>query len=346
MKFTRLGAFTLGVVITAVSVGAVSFVNAAGNGTLKACANKTTGVMRYISKGSCKKTETSLSWNQMGPTGLSGSAGTKGDTGAAGTKGDTGSKGDTGTKGDTGDTGAKGDPGAAGTKGDTGNAGAKGDTGAAGSSFYARSVCGADGTTLCAVGVQGPGGGTVFFVDTEGRYSDFDYLEVAPADAPTAPSGVAWSSITPQCGIAIPLASCRTTFLSTSGEALNFLAIGTGRAATAAIVTRHNAGNISENTYAAGAADEYTTATASDWYLPSKDELNEVCKYARNTGQAAGASIMCSGGTLRVGFTSGSYWSSSEYNASQAWGQYFPFGLMGNDEKAASSSFVRPVRAF
>jgi hypothetical protein len=93
MKFNRLGAFTLGVVITAVSVGAVSFVDAAGNGTLKACANKTTGVMRYIAKGSCKKTETTLSWNQMGSQGLPGASGTngtagaKGDTGAAGTNG-------------------------------------------------------------------------------------------------------------------------------------------------------------------------------------------------------------------------------------------------------------------
>ena len=93
MKFNRLGAFTLGVVITAVSVGAVSFVNAAGNGTLKACANKTTGVMRYISKGSCKKTETSLSWNQMGPQGLPGAAGTNGTNGEIGAKGDTGTGG-------------------------------------------------------------------------------------------------------------------------------------------------------------------------------------------------------------------------------------------------------------
>jgi hypothetical protein len=96
MKFNRLGAFTLGVVITAVSVGAVSFVNAAGNGTLKACANKTSGAMRYISKGSCKKTETSLSWNQMGPQGLPGSAGTNG---TAGTKGDTGAAGEKGSAG-------------------------------------------------------------------------------------------------------------------------------------------------------------------------------------------------------------------------------------------------------
>ena len=72
MKFTRLGAFTLGIVITAASVGAVSFVNAAGNATLKACADKKTGVMRYIAKGKCKKTETALSWNQMGIQGTAG----------------------------------------------------------------------------------------------------------------------------------------------------------------------------------------------------------------------------------------------------------------------------------
>ena len=87
MKLNRLSAFTLGVVITAVSVGAVTFANAAGDATLKACANKTTGVMRYISKGSCKKTETSLSWSQLGPQGLTGAAGPKGDAGSTGATG-------------------------------------------------------------------------------------------------------------------------------------------------------------------------------------------------------------------------------------------------------------------
>jgi hypothetical protein len=90
MKFSRLGAFTLGVVITAVSVGAVSFVNAAGNGTLKACADKKTGVMRYLAKGKCKKTETSLSWGQIGPQGL---PGTPGASGTAGAKGEMGMSG-------------------------------------------------------------------------------------------------------------------------------------------------------------------------------------------------------------------------------------------------------------
>ena len=312
MKFNRLGAFTLGVVITAVSVGAVSFVNAAGDATLKACANKKTGVMRYISKGSCnKKTETSLSWNQLGPQGLSGSAGTNGTAGA---------------KGDTGAAGAKGDTGTTGTKGDTGDTGAKGDTGVAGSSFSARSVCGADGTTLCAVGVQGPGGGKVFFVDTEGRYSDFDYLEAAPADAST---GVAWATATPSCGL-LEDESCQLAFVTTSGESLNFLALGTGRAATAEIVGRHSILGVLRSLYAAGVADNYTTATASDWFLPSSAELNQM--YINRV--AIG------------GFASNIYWSSSERAASSALAQlFFSNGDQGFNTKSGVR-YVRPVRAF
>ena len=76
--------------ITAVSLGAVTYVNAAGDVTIKVCANKTTGAMRYLSKGSCKKSEKALTWNQMGPQGLNG------ENGADGAKGETGPKGETG----------------------------------------------------------------------------------------------------------------------------------------------------------------------------------------------------------------------------------------------------------
>jgi len=219
--------------------------------------------------------------------------------------------------------------------------GAKGATGAAGSSFTARSVCGSDGATLCAVGVQGPGGGTVFYVDTEGRYNDFDYLEFAPADASAS---VVWSTATTHCGL-LADTDCNSAFLTTSGEALNHVAMGTGRAATAAIVARHDAGTVSKADYAAGVADAYTTTTASDWFLPSKDELNEMCKYARNTGQAAGASAICSGGTLRTGFSIGYYWSSSEFVDDSAWFQVFYAGYQ-YDYYEYYTYAVRPVRAF
>ena len=77
--------------ITAVSLGAVTYVNAAGDATIKVCANKTTGAMRYLSKGSCKKSEKALTWNQMGPQGLSGNNGADGAKGEPGAKGETGS---------------------------------------------------------------------------------------------------------------------------------------------------------------------------------------------------------------------------------------------------------------
>ena len=231
--------------------------------------------------------------------------------------------------------------GAKGATGLRGATGARGATGSAGSSFTARSVCGSDGTTLCAVGVQGPGGGTVFYVDTEGRYSDFDYLEVAPADAS---SPLEWSTATAHCGL-LADADCQSEFVTTSGEALNYVAIGTGRAATATIVARHDAGGVARVAYAAGVADAYTTPTASDWFLPSKDELTEVCKYARNTGQAAGADIVCTGGVLRDGFSVTSYWSSSEVDGSFAWSNYFVFGNPSPYPKNYTFS-VRPVRAF
>ena len=235
----------------------------------------------------------------------------------------------------TGPAGARGPQGVAGARGATG------DKGAAGSSFTARSVCGSGGTTLCAVGVQGPGGGRVFYIDTEGRYSDFDYLEVAPTDAS---SGVVWSTTTPHCGL-LADTDCREAFVTTSGEALNYVAIGTGRAATATIVARHDAGGVAKADYAAGVADAYTTPTASDWFLPSKDELNEVCKYARNTGQAAGADIVCTGGVLRDGFSTVYYWSSSETDDYGAWAQDFSTGNQANGTKSVTL-YVRPVRAF
>lgn len=84
MKINRLGTFTLGIIIAVISVRAVSFVNAAGDATIKACANKQTGAMRYITKGKCKKTEKALAWNQMGPQGAQGASGVPGPSGSTG----------------------------------------------------------------------------------------------------------------------------------------------------------------------------------------------------------------------------------------------------------------------
>jgi hypothetical protein len=258
----------------------------------------------------------------------SGTAGAKGDTGVAGVKGDPG------TAGTNGVAGVKGDPGTAGTNG---AAGASSPTG-----FTARSVCGLNGTTLCEVGVQGPGGGIIVYVDSTNEIAGYDYLEVAPAASNTT---FQWAHDTEKCG-PDAIGICQSSYLSDAGHALGYLGIGTGRAATEEIVARHDAGSVNQYNYAAGVADSYSTSSASDWFLPSKDELNEVCKYARDTSQAVGASTVCSGGTLRSGFSTGMYWSSSENGTDKAWYQDF---LTGGDQKTYVKSgyyYVRPVRAF
>jgi hypothetical protein len=104
MRFS-FRSFAIGFGCAALSLGAVTYANAAGDATLKACANKTSGAMRYISKGSCKKTEKLLIWNQMGPQGLPGIAG---ENGIAGTKGDAGAAGSNGTAGTNGAAGTNG----------------------------------------------------------------------------------------------------------------------------------------------------------------------------------------------------------------------------------------------
>lgn len=298
--------------------GGVGVVAASSTKSVTVCANKKTNVLRYAKNGKCANTETKVVLNQ---------------TGAAGAKGETGASG---LKGDTGEAGAKGATGATGAKGDTGPAGASSPTG-----FTARSVCGANGTTLCEVGVQGPGGGVIVYVDTTNEMPGYDYLEVAPTDASI---GVAWSTSTAKCGSAAA-SNCQTTYLSDASAALDYFGLGIGRIATNAIIARHDAGDVSKAAYAAGVADSYTTATASDWFLPSQDELNEVCKFARNTGQAAGGSTVCSGGTLRAGFAGDYYWGSSEYNADRAWTIDL---LLATQDRLVKTTeaHVRPVRAF
>jgi len=310
-------------VLAGVTVGGgVGVIAASSTKTVTVCSDKKTNMLRYAKNGKCVKTETKVVLNQ------SGVAGTKGADGTAGAKGDAGAAG---AKGDTGAAGT------AGTKGDTGLAGASSPTG-----FTARSVCGSNGTTLCAVGVQGPGGGTIVYVDSTNEMSGYDYLEVAPAEAS---SNVPWSTTTAKCGSAAGT-DCQTSFLSDAGTALGYIGLGMGRAATAVIVAHHDAGAVAKTAYAAGVADAYTTATASDWFLPSRDELNEVCKYARNTGQAPGAGAVCTGGTMRAGFTPLFYWGSSEVDAVAAWGQDFSKGTQRTDNKTTTSYYVRPVRAF
>ncbi len=302
----------VGVLAGVATTGGIEVIAASSTKTVTVCANKKTKMLRYAKNKKCAKTETKVVLNQ-----------TANVVGAPGARGVDGTNG---TNGAVGAVGAKGDVGPAGTASPTG--------------FTTRSVCGANGTTLCAVGKQGPGGGTVFYVDTDNEIAGYDYLEVAPTDASIS---IPWSTGTSECGTSI-FGSCLQSYISDAGSALNYVGIGSGKAATAAIVARHNAGAVARDSYAAGAADAYSTSTASDWWLPSKDELTAVCKYARNTPQAAGGTEECFGGTTNNDF-SPYYWSSSEYIATAGWLIVF---TMGSPTTVSRSQLhaARPVRGF
>jgi formylglycine-generating enzyme required for sulfatase activity len=102
-------------------------------------------------------------------------------------------------------------------------------------------------------------------------------------------------------------------------------AIGTGQANTTLIVNGCSTAGI-----AARLCDDLVLNGYSDWFLPSKDELYQM--YLQKT--AIG------------GFTNFSYWSSSEYNATNAWDQAFGSGSQSSYSKNFTGNGVRAVRAF
>jgi len=102
-------------------------------------------------------------------------------------------------------------------------------------------------------------------------------------------------------------------------------AVGTGNSNTNAIVSAQGNGN-----YAAKICYDLTLNGYSDWYLPSIDELYELCK-----------------NQLAVGLTPCNYyWSSSEYNNEHAWRQGFCAGYFQEYSFKEGKVNVRAVRSF
>ena len=219
---------------------------------------------------------------------------------------------------------------------------------------------------VCIVGDTGPGGGVVFYVSATNFTSTGSdcgttckYLEAAPSDQS---AGIVWATTAPKCwNTAAPSGdgsnnnSCQSFSIYSPHDTPNqadsrtaATQIGKGMANTNAIYDRFNSAGaaVATNTYAAGIAWAYDNSSKTDWHLPSKDELNELCKYARTQTTGDTAVICANTGTLRVGFSTGLYWSSSENNALNAWGQVFLNGSQGGNGKSDSTKKMRPVRAF
>ena len=208
------------------------------------------------------------------------------------------------------------------------------------------------GLTVTAVvytiGQTGPGGGTVFYVATTPfscgptLATTCTYLEAASTTATTNPwtdAKYEWSGNT---SVEI-------------GANAQGPAIGTGYANTLAIVGQSGGGNTVARAGTISRAYRGPN-NLMDWFLPSKDELNQMCKWQRGiTGEALTNLItVCTGGTKNSGSGAAGfvdapapYWSSSETTKNTATAQNFDNGDQSNVAgKNGTNIFVRPVRAF
>lgn len=192
-----------------------------------------------------------------------------------------------------------------------------------------------------ACGETGPGGGTVFYAVSspfpcgpKGSSSTCNFLEAAAN--PWDPSSEHACPNTP-CGGTVQV----TSDFSFSGKGISWCtglgpndyvsntydSIGSGFQNTAYMNTMCGSGSASQ------AAGNYQGGGLTDWYLPSKDELNAL--YAYPNRAAIG------------GFNSGKYWSSSAgYPLGQAWLQSFANGAQDSVQAKGNTFGVRPIRAF
>ena len=165
------------------------------------------------------------------------------------------------------------------------------------------------------VGDKGPSGGIIIYVDLA-RPVGSRFFEAACAG---------WSDGT--CGgsdLIDPKATwgCPASMLAgADGQG-----IGAGKQNTIGIVA-----GCADPGIAARLADVLVLGGQSDWFLPSREELNEVYKLNASIG----------------GFSSDFYWSSFQYrpDVGFAWGRFFSAAPRLSDWKK-NLNYVRPVRSF
>lgn len=145
--------------------------------------------------------------------------------------------------------------------------------------------------------------------------SNCKYLEAAPSTGTNA-----WDE-----GVCYPYSPYRDSLIGASGQGTS---VGTGYRNTQAMI---NQGPLATNLSYAGAITRAYRGPAnlSDWYLPSRDELEQLWLQSSN-----------------VGLTGTSYISSTEYDASNAYRRYGTASADGNPDGKRWEMYVRPIRAF
>ena len=150
-------------------------------------------------------------------------------------------------------------------------------------------------------------GGIVFYVDASGCHG----LVAAPSDqSSSAEWGCAGS----------PIAGADGTAIGTGNQNTIDIEAGCSTAGTAADICAN-----------------FALAGYTDWFLPSKDELNLMYQ---NIGEGNALGLGNIGG-----FAPTNYYCSTEYDFNNAWKQYFVNGYKYNSNKS-STGRVRAIRAF
>jgi hypothetical protein len=194
-------------------------------------------------------------------------------------------------------------------------------------------TCATGGT--CVMGDTGPGGGIIFYVANAPftcgptMATTCNYLEAAPSGWNSGSDPIrTWAQRSP-----VNYQSTRVSNIS-SPETATAIAIGWGYRNTLAIIAQGN-GNPSTSaaTLAHSYSSTYSGITLTDWYLPTKNELNQL--YLQKT-VVGGLAII----------SESFYWTSSETaNASFALVQDLFDGWQGSGGKS-DAFYVRPIRAF
>ena len=177
--------------------------------------------------------------------------------------------------------------------------------------------------TSCRIGDIGPGGGIVVFDAGENKPWG-RYLEVAPKSCEK--SRLAYSTKGTKSLFPNPAARVKSK------------EIGAGK---------FNTEQLKKDDSPAALAAMNSCNGVDDWFLPSKNELNEAFRWLSHGRKGLNL-------TPVGGFERGYYWTSSDYNGSTAWTQYFADGQQfdrvqtytGNQKPPARPFNVRPMRAF
>jgi len=180
---------------------------------------------------------------------------------------------------------------------------------------------------LCKIGAIGPGGGLIFYVDYNDQYAGFNYLEAAPqgwGNGIAVNQGGLTGETTGSTTVDPFMKWCSDTVTLLGLNDWSNSGVGKGATNTATADTTCAGGAIQ-------AAANYAGGSQTDWFLPSIGEAMLMYTNLRQAGVG--------------GFVADSYWSSSEYDANDAWHQYFGNGSQLVNQKSGAK-YVRPVRAF